>query len=219
MLGTERKGFSLIEMLVTLTIIAILLAVFVAMFTAAIKRNKQALNVTRLDQSMQTALNLMASDIRRAGFWGAAISGLHTHANNNPFNTTDISINGTNDCILFSYDQNGDGTLPSVGTNDERYGYRLMNSALQARPAGASFSCAAVASAWENLTDAAIIQITNLSFVETDRVVDIDGAGAGTASMTVRSIVISLTGRLTADTSVTKALSTQVKIRNDKYSP
>lgn len=218
MLKKNVRGYSLVEMLVALTITALLIAVFVSMFSSAIQRNKQALNTARLDQSMQAALSLMSADIRRAGFWGNAIAGLHTGSNPNPFNGADISISGGN-CILLSYDQNGDGSLPSVGagTDDERYGYRLLNNAIQARPSGASYSCGASANAWENVTDANVLRITALSFVQTNRVVLINSPA--TASMTVRSVLITLTGQLAADASVSKTLSVQVKVRNDLYTP
>src|SRR6185503_16427844 len=97
------------------------------------------------------AMQLMSNDIRRAGYWGNAISDINTGANNNPFMAagTDIAITGGN-CILFSYDYNNNGTLPTISSasDDERYGFRLSGSTLQTRPPGASFDCSAAASAW-----------------------------------------------------------------------
>lgn len=219
MLNRAKGGFSLIEMLVALTITAVLLAVFVSMFSALVQRTKTTVNTQRLDQSLQAALSLMANDIRRAGFWGSATTNIHTHTNINPFNTNDVSINVGGDCLLLTYDQNGDGALPSIGagTDDERYGYRLMNGAIQARPSGASYSCGALAGAWLNITDPNVVQITALSFSQTNRIVTI--SSPATPTMTVRSVVISISGRLTANTSVTKTISEQIRIRNDKYAP
>ena len=203
--------------MIALTLSALVMTVFIALYVASIKQYTKTLNTARLDQSLQASLRMMANDIRRAGFWGNAISDLSTNTNTNPFNTNDISINGAGNCILLSYDQNGDGLLPAVGagTDDERYGYRLSNNAIQARPNGASYLCTAAANVWENITDPNSVQITALSFVKTDRMVTV----VSPATMTVRNVVISVTGRLTADNTVTKTLSENVKIRNDKYTP
>lgn len=213
----RQHGFSLVELLVTLVIISLLVVSLVSVYLAAAQRTKGALNTARLDQSLQSIMIMMSNDIRRAGFWGNATSGIHTATNSNPFMTTDISIVGGN-CILLAYDQNGDGSLPAIGagSDDERYGYRLSTNVIQARPSGASYSCAAAATAWENISDPNVLQITALSFVETDKTVLV---GSGTPTMQIRSITITLTGRLTSDSSVTKTLTEQVRIRNDKYAP
>lgn len=212
----SEQGFSLVELLVTLVILSLLVVSLLATYVTSAQRSQGALNVARLDQSLQRAMSLMSNDIRRAGFWGNATSGIHSAANNNPFMTTDISINGAGDCILFAYDQDGDGTLPSIGagSDDERYGYRVLNNIIQARPTGASYDCSAAASAWENITDVNVLQVTALTFVESDKIVLV---GSGTPTMKIRSITISMTGRLTSDNSVTKTLTEQVRVRNDKY--
>lgn len=214
----SEQGFSLVELLVTLVILSLLVVSLLEIYVTSAQRSQDALNRARLDQSLQGAMSLMSNDIRRAGFWGGATSGIHTATNSNPFMAADISINGAGNCIVLTYDQNGDGSLPSVGSgsDDERYGYRLLNSIIQARPTGGSYDCSAAAEAWENITDANVIQITALTFVESDQIVLI---GSGTPTMKIRTISISMTGRLTSDNSVTKTLTEQVRVRNDKYAP
>lgn len=214
------QGLTLIELLVTLVIMSFLAGSLLSAYLAAAQRTKAAMNNTRLDQSLQSAMRLMTNDIRRAGFWGKATSGVASHANNNPFmaSGTDLTINGSGNCLLFTYDQNGDGTVASINASadDEHYGYRLMNKTLQARPWGADFSCGAAATNWENITDPNVVTITALSFTENDKTVAVS---TGSSTMKIRFITVSLTGQLASDSTVSKTLTGQVRIRNDKYAP
>lgn len=216
------KGFTLIELLVTLTIASIILAGLIELYVASMNKTKDALNYTRLEQTLQNSMMLMASDIRRTGYWGNSKSNAGTGTNTNPFlTTTDIYINPSQNCILLGYDRNGDGTLPSVNasSDDERYGFRLLNNAIQSRPPGANYDCNATADDWEDITDPNVVNITQLSFTKNEKSVDIDGSGAGNSSMKIRTITISITGQLVSDTSISKTLSMDIKVRNDKYTP
>ena len=217
---TNISGLTFIEVIVALAINVILLSALLAVFSANLNQYNRMQNSNTLNQQLQVALDLMANDIRRAGYWGNASSDIGTGANNNPFmvtGSTDITVSGGN-CILFTYDRSGNGSLATISSasDDERYGFRLSNQTLQARPPGATFACNAAANAWENLTDSTVVQITNLSFTLSSVSVP---AGATTDMMLVRSVAISITGRLVSDTSVTKTLTEQVRIRNDKFVP
>lgn len=224
MLISPRKriaGFTLIELMIALALNALLFSGLLAIFIANLNHYHKTLDYDRFNQQLQTAMSLMANEIRRAGYYANAYSDIGLDQNNNPFvvtGTTDISINAANNCILFSYDQNKDGTLPTISTayDDERYGFRLSGQTLQARPPGSNFSCTATTSSWENMTDPAFIQITALSFTLNSNTVT---TGPGTKGLQMRSVDISITGTLTNDTSVTKTLTQHVRIRNDKFIP
>lgn len=217
----KQKGFTLVELMIALVINMIVLAALISIFVYNLQAYRKILNVNRLHQELQTAMNVMASDIRRAGYWANASNDIGLDQNNNPFMASgaDISVGGTgNSCILFTYDHDQNGSLPSIGSSsdDERYGYRLSNQALQSRPWGATFSCAAAANNWNNITDTNVIQITALTFTLTTQTIT---TGPATAGITLRSVDISMTGRLTSDTSVTTTLTEHVRVRNDKFIP
>lgn len=212
------KGFSLVELMVALVISAFLLTALVAVFVANVKQYDNVININRLNQQLETVLTLMTDDIRRAGYWSNASSLVGTNTNTNPFMAvgTDISVNGANNCILFTYDHNGTGTLPSISSasDDDRYGYQLSGGAIQVRPPGASFACGATD--WENATDTNIINITALTFTLNSSTVTTGPASQG---ITVRSVNISVTGQLVSDATVSKTLTQTVKIENDKFIP
>jgi prepilin peptidase dependent protein B len=149
----KRAGFTLVELLTALVLNLVLFGALFTIFLSNVQHYWTSISLNQLNQQMQTAMMIMSSEIRRAGYWANAQSDLGSTTNNNPFMAagTDITIGNSNTCILFTYDSDSNGSLPSVGSasDDERYGFRLDNQALQARPYGASFNCAAASSAVE----------------------------------------------------------------------
>lgn len=220
MISLKRiQGFTFTEMMVALLINAVLFAAITTIFTSNLKQYNVLLNKYRLDQDLQVAMNIMITDIRRAGYWANADTDIGSGTNNNPFQvsgTTDLQTGLSGACILFTYDHAGSGTLPAISASidDDRYGYRLNGTTLQSRPPGATFSCAAAANAWENMTDPDVINITALSFTINSSTVT-----SRAKALTVRSVTISITGNLVSNTAITETLTNTVKVRNDLYTP
>lgn len=216
----KSAGFTFTELLVALTINTLLLAALITIFLANLDHYHRAMNTTRLNQQLQSALDIMTSDIRRAGYWVNANNDIRLDQNTNPFMAvaTDITTNVANNCILFSYDHDSNGTLSTISSasDDEHYGYRLNNQALQTRPPGATFSCTAPSSEWENMTDPNFVTITNLVFTLTTSTIT---TGPGTKGVRLRNVDISITGQLASDATVIKTLTQHVKVRNDKFIP
>jgi prepilin peptidase dependent protein B len=220
MLISRQAGLTLIEILIALAINAFVFVVLIAVFVTNLNHYHESIEINRLNDQLQTALQLMSDDIRRAGYWANANTDIGLSQNNNPFQAAgvDLTINGSGNCILFAYDHNANGSLAAVSstTDDERYGYRLSGSVLQARPPGAAYDCTASAGAWENMTDTNVLTITALTFTPTTVTIT---TGPGTKGVSMRSIDISLTGQLTSDASISKTVSQHVRIRNDKFIP
>lgn len=215
----SKLGFTLVELLIAIVVSAFVLLILTTLFIANVKNYQKTLNQNKLNQQLETAVDVMATEIRRAGYWSNANSNLGIDANNNPFmvaGSTDISVNSVNNCILFTYDKNGTGTLPSLGSgsDDDRYGFQLSGGTIQERPNGASFSCGAAG--WENITDPNTITVTALSFTLNSSTYTTGPAARG---LTMRSVDISVTGQLTSDTTITKTIAQHVRIRNDLFIP
>jgi len=208
-------GLTLVEMLIALVISAAVLTGMVSFYAFVTYHSKHSLEVVRLDQELYLALNVMSNDIRRAGYWSNAQADLGTGNLTNPFMQadTDLQVNSSNNCILFSYDRSGDGALPALGSAyDERYGFRLNNNIIQYRVSSGSFACDS-SDGWIDLTDPNIINVSNLSFVE-----NIDSLNLGGGDiLNKRNIVISLTASLTNDSIITRTLSRQITVRNSKF--
>jgi len=211
-------GFTLVELLIALVINAILFTALMSIFIVNLTHYNSIINVNRLNQQLESSMQLMVSDIRRAGFWMNARNDIGTHQNNNPFMAAgiDLTIGASNTCILFAYDRNNNGSLPSVGSSsdDERYGYKLSGQSIQTRPWGGSYNC--TGTDWENVTDPNLVKVTALTFTLTTQSLPVMGTSS---TISLRSIDITLTGQLTNDPTVTKTLTQHVRIRNDKFNP
>ena len=214
----KNSGFTFIELLTALAINLLLFGGLITIFLSNINHYRASINANRLNQQMQTAMLVMSNEIRRAGYWSNAQNDIGTGVNNNPFvaSGTDISINASNNCILFAYDTNDDGSLPAISSSidDERYGFRLNSQTLQTRLFGAPFTCTAATNTWENVTDSNIIQITALTFTLNQSTI---ATGPGSKSLIIRSVDISMTGRLTSDNSITKTITQHVRLMNDRF--
>jgi len=216
----KSAGFTLIELMIALVINTLLISGLVAVFVANLNHYNKVISTNRLNQQLEATLELIANDIRRAGYWANAKNDVGTHQNNNPFMASgvDVTVNGSNNCILFAYDHDNNGALPAISSSydDERYGYRLSGEAIQARPPGSAYDCNVAATAWENVIDTNLVRITGLTFTLTQQTVT---TGPGTKGLTMRSVDVSITGQLTDDATITNTLTQHIRIRNDKFIP
>lgn len=218
MLNKTIKGFTLIELMIALIISTILFIAIISIFVTNMSYYKKTFVTNKLNQQLIGILDVMSNDIRRAGYWQNANSDIGTFQNNNPFQVSgaDISVNGAQNCILFSYDHDINGSLATInsGSDDERYGFKLNNGVIQGRTSTGGFSC--TATDWENITDSHDINITALTFTLNTSTVT---TGPGTRGIAIRSVDITVSGQLTSDATVTKTLTQHVRIRNDKFIP
>lgn len=214
----KQRGISIVEILIAFVIGIVVVGAILSLFATTVNSSDRIIQEGNLNRELHTIMDIMVKDIQRAGYWGNA-----TSSSTNPFMSTDndLTVNGSSDCILFTYDRNGDGTVATIaaGSDDEHYGYRKDGSKIQYRIPGASYDCAAASGDWEDLTNTDNVTITALSVTTDNQAVDIDGTGSGTDTTTYRTVTITLTGRLPNDTDVTKTITRTIKIYNNKYVP
>ncbi len=242
----RASGFSLVELMISITIGLVVLGGVVSIFVSSVKSNADALKMTRLNQELQAVMSMMTRDIRRAGYWGTAtnaigsllVSGVETRPNTNPFDnpatftrvaTGKYGSEAANSCITFSYDTDADGNIdvgsgaaPTNGT-DERFGFRLNSRALETRESGALCTD----DGWQNITDERSTRITTLQFTlkpqpaislnNPDLKGKCEGADTYNCTINVREVQIELKGELVSDVNVKRELTETVRIRNDLW--
>jgi type II secretory pathway component PulJ len=211
-------GLTVTEILVSLAVSTIILTGVISFYTLSVKVSKETLNGIRLVQELTLVADVMTNEIQRSGYWSNAASDIGSDQLRNPFmsSSTDIQFNSNNDCILFSYDANGDGILPNVGAaSDDRFGFRLHNNAIQYRVSGAEFSCSGSDAQWINLTDPNVINVSALHFVKNVGVVDLEGNSV----LNLREIVVTITANLSSEPTVSRTFSRTVKVYNNAFIP
>jgi type II secretory pathway component PulJ len=191
--------------------------------------------MTRLNQELRVAMNMMTRDLRRAGFWGGDKNGAGPIAGQGVLNTlptagtpgtpnsfANIAVTGGS-CITFSYDEDNNG----LSATTESRGFQLDGGAVES---GTNTGGGCGTGTWTAITDPNAVVITGLTFNLTlPATVDVDGADSRpclpsecvgsairtldtTNTVTVREINITLTGELTGDSSVTRTLQETVRV-------
>lgn len=176
----KQKGFTLIEIMIALMLGLIVIGGALSIYISTIRSSSDVVKSARLNYDLDSVMQLMDNDIKRAGYWGGAVTKSDTRLN--PFTTLTTTINirtlanptvdpGPNagDCILYSYDADEDGNVDDnndvddVDDIDEHYGFKLDRGAVWIRYSGATTaSCAD--GLWERITDENEVLITNLQF-------------------------------------------------------
>jgi len=210
-----ERGLSLVELLVGTAVGLIVVAAagsVVAAHSAAARRVQVE---ARLMQDLRSATELVARDLRRAGHWAAAASGVR-HGDGpivaNPFAA--IAASGSTAAVVALSFSTGAGDASGVD-DDERFGFRLRNGAIEMQLGAGN---------WQALSDAGTVLVTSFSVVP--RVDEIDLATfcaqpCAASSTTcpprqqVRSYAISVAGRSAVDVAVTRELRSVVRVRND----
>lgn len=68
------RGFSLVELLVSLATGLFLLSGVMGIFSATLSSQGNVLKTTRLNQELRNIIDLISRDVRRAGYWGLAVA-------------------------------------------------------------------------------------------------------------------------------------------------
>lgn len=220
-----QRGLGLVELLISVAIGLFLLAGLTDFLGRSLTQSGRNFQDARLTQDLNTAMDLMMRDLRRAGYSGTA-QGVTTAAGAaaNAFTQAVVAANdggislATAGCALYSYDlpASQNGTLDAA----ENLGFRLQGGAVQA---GTGVT-ACNAGTWQAVTDSTLSTITALTFEYLDVAGDVASpqrpfvATTGTTwAVCTRLIRITLTGQLVGNPNVSRTLTQSVRVRNDWY--
>jgi type IV pilus assembly protein PilW len=162
----QQAGITLVELLIGLLVGLIVIAAGTNIFITSIRGQTDNINLTRLNQDMRSMMDIMARDIRRAGFVTSDPGTNFASLQNNPFfdgitsgATTDIAIHDEGACIVYAYNRDDDvnndrvtDETPSSVDSNERLGFRLSDSVLEMRQSGATNGNCSDGS-WQTITE------------------------------------------------------------------
>ncbi len=216
MLALTHKGFSLTELMVAMAISTVLAVALIMLHTLTLQNSQTSVDRIVLQQELQGAISMISNDVRRAGYWVDSYTDAGTGLNQNPFMGSGV-FQVSSDCILLAYDKDKNGIIPALGagSDDNRYGYRLLNGAIQTRISSDSFSCSGT-SGWENITDPNRVEITGLTFSLNNDNFSIDSS-SGADEISIKTINIDVSARSVKDTSFTINLDQSVRVQNDEF--
>jgi type IV pilus assembly protein PilW len=209
-------GFSLVELLVGLSVGLVIAAGATAFLATTLREQRAVLLESRLMQDLRTAADVVARDLRRAGYWasapdGAWLPGART-AVANPYAAI-TPAGAASDAVGFAY--SCDAAENDVLDGNEQFGFRLRSGAIQMQLGAGN---------WQALTDAGTLVVTAFDVMPEVQVVSLEAAcpaacpassAACPPRLLVRSLAVHIAGHALADPAVLREMRSSVRLRND----
>jgi type IV pilus assembly protein PilW len=213
----RQRGLSLVEMMVGLAVGLIVVAAAVLLVSTQLGDNRRLLLETQIQQDLRATADIIARELRRAGAWSRAETGVWTPTTappgpaRNPFASTTPS-SGSADAVTFDYSRPGDAGGP--------YGFKLEGGSIKTLLSGAG---------WQELTDKNVLTVVTFN-IEADNspLVRLPCPKACPAppppgqpadycwpTIGVRSFIVTITGRAVSDASVQRTIVSRVRMHND----
>ena len=212
-----QRGLTMIELLIGMAIGLFIVAAAASLLTGNLRENRNLLIESRLMQDLRTAADMITRDLRRAGYWAAATTGVRGDGTGvvmaNPYTeVTPIGAPADSTSFRFSRDATENNTVDS----NEQFGYRLRNGAIELQLGTGN---------WQALTDANTLTVSEFSVTPTVEEISLasfcaNPCPAGSAAtcpprQLVRSLAVVVSGRATGDARLTRSVRSQVRLRND----
>ena len=224
MLLRHNRGFNLVELMVAMVAGLLLVAAASALFASILKANRTAMQMSRLNQELQSITDMMARDIQRAGYDASAAAHTLVSGATSPFyfDSTKHLLNKYSSspdkfrCIAVKYDER-DANAPSPGLPGVKeavvYSYRSTStdSSIWLDDLSASASLATLSAACgtggERISTDDTIKITDLTFTLLP----------SSVSSGARTIRLTISGNDLKSPALGLTLQRDIKLRNDGY--
>tara|TARA_R110001583_G_scaffold10698_3_gene49061 strand:+ start:1138 stop:1764 length:627 start_codon:yes stop_codon:yes gene_type:complete len=196
----KHKGFSLVELLIGLLLGSVLLVMIISLYVTGISTGSKSLKYSRLRSDLQSLITLIESDIRRAGYGGNEyLVGVGASAS--------FDINDAQNCLVYYYNHNETASLQ----HNNKMAISLKNRALKFKTGVGQVAntVCATTNGWVGISDDKFVTISDLIFTEMI---------TSSASATLRSVNITLTGELASDSQYNHSISSHVQVRNPELS-
>lgn len=213
--SVRQRGLTLVELLVGLALGLFVVAAAATLLVAQLREQRSLAIENRLMQDLRTASDVIVRDLRRAGHWGAAASGMRVPGSDgaaaNPYAA--LTPDGAaSDAARFRYSR--DAVENQVVDANEEFGLRLRNGAIELLLGAGN---------WQSLTDAGTLTVNSLTITPTTQEISLAdhcsaACPAGSTScprQQVRSLAVVVTARAAVDASVVRSLRSEVRVRND----
>ena len=233
MLLRHNRGFNLVELMVAMVAGLLLVAAASALFASILKANRTAMQMSRLNQELQSITDMMARDIQRAGYDASAAAHTLVSGATSPFyfDSTKHLLNKYSSspdqfrCIALKYDERDENATPSPGQPEDNevvvYSYHSATLGGSVWMAGLPASAAEQTSAaLQTLVDACSDEdvadpiSTNGAMKITDLTFTLLPSSASSGARTIR---LTITGNDIKSPALALTLQRDIKRRNDGY--
>jgi prepilin peptidase dependent protein B len=219
----HQRGLGLVEMMVGLALGLFIVGGALAMFSTFTNDNRQLLQEARIVQDLRATADLITRDLRRAGYWGDATSGVWSSGGSGTPPKSNYGFLAATGCATATLNQKTTASASNalcwsiagdsnnaVGS-DERYGFELDGGVIYAVVAGATRQA---------LSDPKSITITDLVITPSSQVLPVSDYCTKTCTtncpeVVVREYEVLIKGHLPGDTAASRFQRSNVRLRND----
>lgn len=226
----RQRGASVIELMVGVAVGLIAIMFVTQFFVGQLVSNTATLKATRLNQELRMIIDYTARDVRRASYWGNAIRGVWYEGTPgitaNPLQSITVgttpnpSVATTAETISYTYDVNANGVI------DDNENFTIRRTVLGSGVGVVEVVQGINAQTITPISDPGSTTITGLTFSTTaagqnaaaaPATVNVTCIVAGSSPvLTVREIIVTVSGRLTDDPAVARTMQETIRIRADR---
>ena len=211
----QQAGVSLVELLIGITIGLFIVGASLTALLMHLRESRSLIAQSRLMQDLRATTDLMARDLRRVGYWGAADHGVWQSEGSatstviNPYTAMTTSASA----VAFRYSR--DAVENDLVDGNEQFGYRLRNGVLELQLGS---------SPWQAMTDITTMRVTRFDITPIDELRSLAGSCSAPCptgdtscppQLHVRSLVLTLTAQGIGESTAMRSVRTRVRLRND----
>lgn len=212
------KGFTLVELMIALTIMLLVSMVTVKLSANIFSTNTQLIHMTQLTAELRSSIQIISRDVRRAGYTADALAGfLSTQPISSGVVMGALDNDGIADCLRVTYDDISEGKSDEVAN----VVYRLRTISGVGRVSihyGENSSCdtSITDAAWVDMSDPLLIDINALQFVLDTSLTDIaENLNNGhMIQVGVEQVTITIDAVLRGNATINRSITNAVQIRN-----
>jgi type IV pilus assembly protein PilW len=213
----HQRGLTLVGLMIGMALGLFVVACAAALLVTRIREHRALLIESRLMQDLRTSTDLVARDLRRAGYWGDATAAIAWAGAGgviaNPYAAVSPGA-AASDAVSLAYSR--DAVENEMVDSNEQFGFQLRHGVIRMQLGHGN---------WQALTDADTMQVTTFSITPEVQEIPLQDfcdkpCPSGTANcpplQQVRSFAVVITGQATADSSVVRSVRSQARLRNDR---
>jgi len=210
-----QRGLSLIELMVGLAIGLFIVSVAITLLSSHLHEQRALMLDSRLVQDLRASADLIARDLRRAGYWGDAAAGVWRSGASgvaaNPYAAIAPSA-AASDAVSFRFSR--DSNENDLVDLNEQFGFRLRKGVIEMLIGGG----------WQAVTDSTTLVVSEFTvepIVQETLLERLCLTPCPPASSTcppkqqVRSLALTVSGHPADEPSVIRSVRATVRLRND----
>ena len=212
----RQRGLTIVELLVGVALGLFIVAVATTLLVSRVHEHRALLIESRLMQDLRAAGDLITRDLRRAGYWGDAAAAVWRRGAGTPIANPYTAMSpssAASDAVSFLFSR--DTTENHHVDGNEHFGFRLRKGVIEMLLGSGN---------WQALTDAGTVEVIAFDITPDVQEIALNGFCAKDCppgsidcppKQQVRSLAVLISGRSTADSTVTRTVRSQVRLRND----